>query len=168
MCLACATPVRGRALGAECLATALGPDVPAPRLVERAPGAVAMTVARAGFGLAVVASILPWSRFGAGAQPFGAWASWPRWSALAALASVAGFLLSFARRPSPAGTRRWDVASAAAGGLVVAGSLLALARPPAFTSSWLGPWVALGAGVVAAAASAVALRGDRAREPARV
>lgn len=168
MCLACAIPVRGRTLGAECLAAALGPDAPVPKVAEREPGAAARTVARAMFGLAVVATILPWSRFGAGSEPFGAWAAGPRWSVVAGASSVAGLLLSFAGRWSRRRASAWDVASVIAGGMTAVGSLLALTRPPAFTSPWLGPWVALAVGIAAAAASAVALRGDRVRAPAHV
>ncbi len=168
MCLACAIPVRGRTLGSECLATALGPDAPVPKLAEREPGATARTVARAAFGLAVVATILPWSRFGAGSEPLGAWALGARWSMLAAVAAVAGLLLSFAGRWSRRPGLAWDVASFVAGTAVAVGSLLAVARPPAFTSPWLGPWVAVASGIVAAVASLVARRDARAREPAHV
>lgn len=168
MCLTCAIPVRGRTLGAECLAAALGPDAPVPELAERVPGAAARTVARAAFGLAVLATILPWSRFGAGSEPFGAWAAGPRWSVIAGVSSVAGLLLSLAGRWSGRRPSAWDAASVVAGGVIAVGSLLALARPPAFTSPWLGPWVALAAGIAAAASSVVALRGDRVRTPAHV
>lgn len=168
MCLACATPVRGRALGAECLFGELGPDAPVATPEARAPGARAGTVAGVAFALGVAATILPWSRFGAGSEPFGAWAAGPRWSMVAALASVAGLLLSLARHRQGGRVAAWDVGSVVAGGLVVVASVLALSRPPAFTSPWLGPWVALVAGSVAAAASAVALRSDRVRAPAHV
>lgn len=168
MCLACAIPVRGRTLGSECLATALGPDAPVPKLAEREPGAAARSVARAAFGLAVAATILPWSRFGAGSEPFGAWALGPRWSILAAVAAVAGLLLSFAGRWSRRRALPWDVASVVAGTAIAVGSLLAIARPPAFTSPWLGPWVAAAAGIVAASASLVSRRAARVIEPTHV
>jgi hypothetical protein len=168
MCLACAVPVRGRALGVECLASALGPDTRVPEPVVREPGSTARTVARAAFALAVVASILPWSRFGAGAGPFGAWVAAPRWSMIAAVASVAGLLVSFAQWWPRARSSGSDLASVVAGLLVAAGSLLAIAQPPDFTSPWLGPWVALAAGVAACLASVVALRSDLVHAPANV
>ncbi len=168
MCLACAIPVRGRTLGAECLATALGPDVPVPKLLAREPGAAARTIARAAFGLAVVATILPWSRFGAGSEPFGAWTTRPRWSMVVAGLSVAGLLLSLARRWSRSRASAWDVASVVGGGMIAVGSVLALTRPPAFTSPWLGPWVSLAAGIAAGMASFVALRGPRIRAAVHV
>lgn len=168
MCLACAIPVRGRTLGVECLATALGPDAPTPPVAEREPAAAARSVARLAFVLAIAATVLPWSRFGAGSEPFGAWSTSLRWSMLAAVASVAGLVLSVAHRFVPALGRAWDMASVVAGITVATGSILAATRPPAFTSPWLGPWAALGAGILAAAASAGALKRSREREPAHV
>jgi hypothetical protein len=168
MCLACAIPVRGRALGSECLAAALGPDAPLLELVGREPGTTARRIARASFGLAVVATLLPWSRFGPGSEPFGAWAAVPRWSMLAAVAAVAGLLLSVLGRWSPIPPHARDLAMSVAGAVVVAGSALALANPPAFTSPWLGPWVALLAGAAATAASLSAHRAAPEHEPAHV
>jgi hypothetical protein len=168
MCLACAIPVRGRALGAECLATALGDDAPVPEIPHREPGSAARSLARAALAVAGLATILPWSRFGPGSQPFGAWSAHPRWSMLAAIAIAAGLLVSAARPLGRGHARAWDVAGTAAALLGIAGSILALTRPPAFASPWLGPWVALGAGVLAAAASLQVLRRSPRREPANV
>jgi hypothetical protein len=66
MCLSCAIPVRGRVLGTECLATALGPEAPVPVVHEPRPGATPRAVALAGFAAAAAATVLPWSRFGTG------------------------------------------------------------------------------------------------------
>jgi len=168
MCLACAIPVRGGTLGVECLSSALGPDaVPA----EAAPlelGRSARMLARIAFALAVLATILPWSRFGAGAEPFGAWSRSPKWSLVAAIAAVAGLSLSLARRFAPRAGPTLDVLLALAGAVVVAASALALLRPPEFTSPWLGPWAALVAGLVAVGASVSARRRSREHEPAHV
>jgi hypothetical protein len=132
------------------------------------PGGTARTLARIGFALAVLATILPWSRFGAGAEPFGAWSRSPTWSMVAAIAAVAGLALSvtrrFVRNPGPA----WDVLLAVAGALVVAASALALLRPPEFTSPWVGPWAALAAGLIATGGSLSARRRAREHEPAHV
>jgi hypothetical protein len=168
MCLSCAIPVRGRTLGAECLTAALGPDAPIPEIVEREAGAFSRTVARAAFALAVLATLLPWSRFGIGAEPMGAWARAPNWSMLAALSSVAGLGTVLGRRLTAGHDRVWDAVSAVAGGLVAVGSALALVRPPDFTSPWIGPWVALVAGIGAAGASIAAYRLARPREPLHV
>ena len=132
------------------------------------PGGTARTLAWIAFAVAVLATILPWSRFGAGAEPFGAWSRSPAWSMVAAVAAVMGLSLSiarrFARNPGPA----WDLLLALAGALVVAASALALLRPPEFTSPWVGPWAALVAGLIAAACSLSARREAREHEPAHV
>ena len=168
MCLACAIPVRGRTLGAECLSSALGPHAVPAGAPAIEPGGAARTLARIAFAIAVLATILPWSRFGAGAEPFGAWNRSPTWSLVAAIAAVAGLALSVARRfasdPGPA----WDLLLGVAGAIVVSASALALLRPPEFTSPWVGPWAALVAGLIAAGTSFSARRRAREHEPAHV
>jgi hypothetical protein len=113
------------------------------------------------FALALVATFLPWSRFGVGAGAFGAWDQGPRWSSLAATAAVLGCLAWAARRlllPS----RRWlDVAIAVLGGLVSVGAVMSIWHRPAFTRTWIGPWIALLAGVVACASAVAARRTPR-------
>jgi hypothetical protein len=168
MCLACAIPVRGKTLGAECLLSALGPHAVAVEASPIEPGRPARLLARIAFVFAVLATILPWSRFGAGAEPFGAWSSSPKWSLVAAIAAVAGLSLSLARRLAPRAGPAWDVVLALAGAVVVAASALALFRPPEFTSPWLGPWAALVAGLIATGASVSSRRMSREREPAHI
>lgn len=162
LCLACAIPVRGRTLGAECLADVLGPQTPIPEIPSR-ERATSRTVARSAFVVAVLATLLPWSRVGAGSGAFGAWTAPPRWATLSAVAAVGGLLLPWVGRilSRPA----WGVASTVAGALVAGGALLAIWLPPDFSGPWLGPWVALSAGLVACAASAATIR--RARSPER-
>jgi hypothetical protein len=166
MCLACTIPVRGRTLGSECLATALGTEEEVPEVLPREPGAAAGTVARAGLAVAVAASILPWSRFGPGAGPFGAWSARPDWSMVAAVAAAAG--LTAALLGTALGVRpRWrDAIGLVAGLVVAAASILAAARPPAFASPWLGPWIALLGGLIAGGGSVAALRAATERVPA--
>lgn len=166
VCLACAIPVRGRTLGAECLSTVLGPDAPVTALPEPEPAAAARTLARVAFALAVVATMLPWSRFGPGSEALGAWGRPLRWSTVVAVAAVVGLLLSTGRWFRPGSGSSWDAALAATGALVSAGALLAIWRPPDFGPPWVGPWVAVAAGLVACVASATALL--RRREPERV
>jgi hypothetical protein len=163
MCLTCAIPVRGETLGAECLPAVLGAEVRMPEIPEPEPGAVARTVARWAFGLAVLATILPWSRTGVGSGAFGAWTDPPRWSTLVAIAAVAALLLALARGLAPAAGTTWNAVAVVAAGLVAAGAALSLLRPPDFSAPWLGPWVALAAGLAAGIASWVALR----RQPPR-
>jgi hypothetical protein len=156
LCLACATPVRGGALGAECLQRAIGPDAPAPEASRSGVGTPGVLTVAA-FGLAVVATFLPWSRFGPGSGAFGAWSRSPRWSMAVALAASAGLLLTAARTRLPR-AGMWDAILAGAGVVVAAGAVLALLAPPDFASPWIGPWVALGAGIGAVAATVGGLR----------
>jgi len=148
MCLACAIPVRGATVGQECLALALGDEAPPPSAPERPPVDVVRWITVAGFALATAATLVPWSRFGTGSEPFGAWGDTFRWSLVAAVAALAGVILGASRvRAAPA--------LLALAIVVVAASALSVADPPAFTSPWLGPWLALAGGVVALAGAAV-------------
>ena len=146
--------MRGQVLGTECLAAALGPDAP-PAEVEPRLGlqSAREMVAGAAFAFAVVSTILPWSRFGEGSGPFGAWSRSPRWSLLAAVSATAGLALWIALRRLGAHLPRWNGVLTALGGLVAAGGLLAALRPPSFTHAWFAPWIAVAAGIVAVAAS---------------
>ena len=153
LCLACAVPVRGRVLGSECLAAALGSDVRQDEDVSsRAPWAAPWALTGAGFALSVAATILPWTRFGEGSGLFGAWGRTTRWSALATVAAVLGLGLWFALRK---GVVRWSwvAVETALGAIVVLGAALAIVRPPPFTRPWIGPWFALGAGLLSCAAA---------------
>ena len=159
MCLACSTPVRGQAYGAECLVLVLGPD--APTGVEPPPrpaGATARTVAVLGFALATLATALPWSRFGPGADALGAWTRSGRWSVVAGVAALLGLGLSIVQRASFIRTPGWDAVAVVLGAVVALASVLAIALPPEFTEPWLGPWVTAVAGSVACGAAVVAAR----------
>ena len=159
MCLACSTPVRGRAFGSECLPDVLGSD--APTTLEpagaRPDGAIRLITAVA-FGVAVLATTLPWSRFGPGSGAFGAWTRTGRWSMLAALAAVAGLVLAIVSLGRAEPSRARDLACTFFGGWVALASALSLIFPPAFSRPWLGPWVGLASGVLACAASVAAAR----------
>jgi hypothetical protein len=159
MCLACSTPVRGQAYGAECLQTVLGTDAPAAiEPGDARPDRPIRTITTIAFGAAVVATTLPWSRFGPGSGAFGAWTRAGRWSLLAAAAAVAGLILSIVSLARPGHNRNRDLAVTIAAGVVAAASLLSIAFPPAFSSPWLGPWVAVIAGVLACGASIASAR----------
>jgi hypothetical protein len=159
MCLACSTPVRGETFGTECLADVLGPDAAETTDPTRpSPDRGIRTFALAAFGLAVLATALPWSRFGPGSDAFGAWTRSGHWSLVAALAAIAGLGLTGARLVSRLAEPAWDVAIAGLGALVVVASLLSVLFPPAFSRPWLGPWFAVAAGVLACATSILAAR----------
>lgn len=159
MCLACSTPVRGETYGSECLSTVLGSDAPpAVEPHEVRPDRATRAVALAAFGAAVLATTLPWSRFGPGSGAFGAWTRAGRWSLLAAAAAVAGLIVAIVslRRTQPSRPR--DLACAILGGSVAVAATLSVLLPPAFSRPWLGPWVAIVSGMLACGATIVALR----------
>jgi hypothetical protein len=140
-------------LGPECLEAAIGPDPSLPEVPERDPARGARVATTVAFVAAVVSTALPWSRFGAGSEVFGAWSDTPAWSMVAAVAASLGLVISlvgsFTRRAPPVR----DVLLTLVGLGVAAACVLALLRPRPFTSPWLGPWVALGAGLAATIAS---------------
>jgi hypothetical protein len=167
MCIVCATPVRGQVFGAECLGDVLGPDAPSePEDGSHAADARARAVARIGFAIAVLATALPWSRFGPGSEAFGAWGLTARWSILAGITAIAGLVVTLAQRRPRLRTPRWDAVAATLGAVVALAAVVAVLLPPAFSRPWLGPWVAAAAGVVACGASVVA--GRAVRRPADV
>jgi hypothetical protein len=159
LCLSCATPVRGRLLGQECLAEELGAEVREDAGPESSRD-LRQTIAGAAFAVALVSTFLPWSRSGEGAGVFGAWGRELHWSLLAAVAAVAGLLLWAARRRYGLHRPAWDFALTALGALVAVGALLAVLRPPSFSRVWFAPWIAVAAGVAALAAT-IPLKGSR-------
>jgi hypothetical protein len=151
LCLSCAVPVRGSVLGVECLPEPLGGDAtPAARPAGSSP---LQLVAGGALLLALVATMLPWSRFGIGSGAFGAWDQPPRWSSLAAGAALVGCLAWGVRRVVLPSSRWMDAAITVLGGLVGAGAILSIWHPPAFTRPWIGPWLALVAGALACGTS---------------
>lgn len=158
MCIACSTPVRGRTYGKECLAAVLGSDAPADAETESAARDPARAVATVGFALAVASTVLPWSRFGPGSELLGAWGRTPRWSLVAAIAALSGLALALAQQAGRLRSHRWDAVAVALGATVVVASLLALLFPPAFSRPWLGPWIAVFAGLLACGAAILAGR----------
>lgn len=159
LCLTCAIPVRGAAYGAECLGAVLGSDTPvAPETGVRTPDALARTIGRIAFGLAVLSTVLPWSRFGPGSDAFGAWSRSSRWSLVAAFAATAGLALSLLQRHPRLRTPSLDAATAGLSSVVVAASVLAVLFPAAFSRPWLGPWAAVAFGALACGSSILAGR----------
>jgi hypothetical protein len=164
LCLACAVPVRGRVLGVECLEAALGPGLPTDELLTTERWTFPWAVVGLAFGVAVGATLLPWTRFGEGSHPLGAWGRTAQWSVLAAIAAALGlaiWLMMRGLRIRP--HQPWAIVESVLGAAVTVGATLATLRPPAFTRPWLGPWIALPAGIVAFAAALATM--VRAREP---
>ena len=162
MCLDCAVPVRGRALGHECLALELGPSVPTQAPPRRRRFG-AMAVAGVGLTIALGTTALPWTRSSFGSGAFGAWGWSPlRWSLLAAVGGIVGvatWLLATVRvRPIARAARLVLPLFAVA---TIAGAGLHLWHPPAFTEPSLGPWICLFAGVAALAGALLLLSASR-------
>jgi hypothetical protein len=154
LCLACAVPVRGEVLGPECLGQVLGEEpVPPPEVPRGRP-----TRWAAGVGLLIASAgtVLPWTHFGTGASPFGAWAFDARWSLAAAIASVVGLAAWIVTK------LRWPSIAVAVGGvagvLAAAAAGLAVANPPPLTHAWIGSWVTLAGGAFAALSAALGRR----------
>jgi hypothetical protein len=111
----------------------------------------------AGALVALVGTVGPWTRTGAGDRLLGAWVADLRWSMVAAIAGVA--LFSVAWRSRARGTPGSVVVGAFAVVVLVAAGL-AIAFPPTFQAASWGPWVTAGGG---ATATAAALRSGRGR-----
>jgi hypothetical protein len=159
MCLACSTPVRGRAFGSECLASVRGSDAPASVESGRVrPARPTRVVTLVAFAAAVIATTLPWSRFGPGSGAFGAWTRAGRWSLVAAAAGVTGLVLAILSFARPEPSRPRELACAILGGAVAIAAALSVLFPPAFSRPWLGPWVAFLSGMLACGATVVGLR----------
>jgi len=166
LCLACAVPVRGEAIGAECLSAVLGDEgVPAPP--ERAHPPAAPFLALLGSLVAVVGTALPWTRFGPGSGALGAWSGTVRWSLVAAVAAVVTFVVALAlavlylRRVVRWGWFVLLVVVAGATGVAAVLHAAAAARTVT-TRPWIGGWATLsGATVSILAAAAEAASGRR-------
>lgn len=152
ICLACAVPVRRRVIGPECLAAELGdPALTAPPDPE--PAVAGSWVAVAGAVLAVVATIGPWTRTGAGDRLLGAWVPSVRWSMVAAVAAVV--LLPAAWWLRTRWSRTGATIAIVGGTAVASGSALAIAFPPTFQEASWGPWLAAVGGAVSLAGAIV-------------
>jgi hypothetical protein len=145
VCVACAVPVRGAIVGPECLAAVLE-KVPDTARVPPQISPIGDWLARAGFGLVVALTVLPWSRFGQGSRILGAWAT--NWSLLAALAAIAGLGLALFVRYRPVDPRLAATAYGILAVFVALGALLHLYRPPLLSEASAAAVVALlGAGL---------------------
>jgi hypothetical protein len=138
-------PVRGVAVGPECLATVLDDAEPAPPILAATVNR-ADVVAAFAFGLVIALSTLPWSRFGAASGPFLAWT--PHWSLLSVGGAVVGLFVAVApvrQRWSPVLELALLIALAVA---VAAGAFLHYDRPPPLSSPTIVPLLAGLAAVV--------------------
>ena len=159
LCLTCATPVRGDLVGPECLSAVLD-EIPPPAPVPIRVPAAANWLVMGGFGLIVVLSIFPWSRYGDSSGYLEAWGV--HWSLLAVAAGLAGFAaaLWLARRPADP---RIETALYAGLAVVVAiAAVLHLRRPPPLSASGVAPLIAIVAALIALAGAVMRFRALRA------
>ncbi len=164
LCLACAVPARGRVLGSECLAGVLGTTVASESPTPPERGRFLWGAIGIGFAVATIATLLPWTRFGEGSGPFGAWGRTAEWSLLAAVAGTSGLVvwLIGSRSATRAGVV-WIAIEGVLGAVVVLGAVLSAVNPPPFTRPWIGTWVACAGGAIVCGAAIARLRS---REPA--
>lgn len=150
--MACAVPVRGRVVGVECIGSVLG-ELPQP-VPGRGWSRVELT-AGIGLALVVIASALPWTRFGVGSAFLGGWDAVPGWSLLASVSGVVTLPVWWVigRRGG-----RAEVVASAGGVVAAAAAFLALINPPPFTKPWIGTMTALLGGLAAAVAGAMETR----------
>jgi hypothetical protein len=145
-------------IGPECLAAELGDPqltVP-PETLTAAPRSMA---ALAGAVVAIVATIGPWTRTGAGDRVLGAWVPNIRWSTITAVATVALLLVAWWYRAR--GTRTLATLVIVGGAAVASGSALAIAFPPTFQEASWGPWLGAVGGVVAGAGAIASISAER-------
>ncbi len=165
MCITCAIPVRGSVYGPECLSFVLEEAPPAePRPII--PLIRGDLLAMLGFGLVVVVSVFPWSRFGGASGPFGAWLR--HWSLPAVGTGAIGLIAAAAFRRRPRDPRIECAAYLVLAAGVAAASYLHRIHPPPLSSATWAPIVAMaGAAVAAMGGAAKAGAVLRGRWPAR-
>jgi hypothetical protein len=145
-------------IGPECLAAELGdPGLAAPpEAIDAGPRSSAVVV---GAGLAVVATIGPWTRTGAGDRLLGAWVPSVRWSMIAAVAAIA--LLGVAWWFRARGNRTAAILVIIGGAAVASSSALAIAFPPTFQEASWGPWLGAVGGAIAMAGAIASIALER-------
>lgn len=156
VCLRCAVPVRGRVLCTTCAAREVGEPPPAVR--ERRRRSVPASVAVVLLGLALVATIPPWDRFGTALSPWRPSVS--PWRVLATVAVLLAFAAAaVALRRGPRTPRRGTTAAytvlAASGATAIAWQIVA--SPDYVAHTW-APYVMIALAAAAALVGALRLR----------
>src|SRR4029453_11226227 len=85
-----------------------------------------------------------------------------QWSVLAAIGAGLGLVVWLMMRGLRIRPHQpWAIVESLLGATVTVGATLSTLRPPAFTRPWLGPWIALPAGIVACAAALIPMAPGR-------
>jgi hypothetical protein len=160
-CLACTVPVRGRVLCGECARRVVGdPASPAPPSLgpgSRIPDAAAAIL----LSTALLATLVPWHRFGTLTGALSAWRlrpdPWPFLAGILLLAATAlAWVVVVRRWPRLLRSSALAYTALAAAGTVAAG--VAILRSPDFASHTPAPYVVLLSAVGAAIVGFVRLR----------
>jgi hypothetical protein len=150
LCLSCAIAFRGRVLGPECLATVLD-DAPrqAPAPAPRYPRGDLLALI--GFGLVLLLTVFPWTRFGDRSGPFDAWRI--HWSLVATVSSALGLAFTIRALVRPGDPRFEAAVVAVLAVLAGLGAVLGQLRPPPLSEPTLAAsFAVLGAGLALAGA----------------
>ena len=158
LCLTCATPVRGALVGPECLSAVLD-EIPPPTPVPIRVPAAATWLVIGGFGLVVVLSIFPWSRYGDSSGFLEAWTV--HWSLLAVAAGLAGFAAALWLARHPADARIETAVYAGLAVVVATAALLHARRPPPLSDFAVTPLLAILAALLALAGTVMRFRALR-------
>jgi hypothetical protein len=146
LCITCAVPVRGRLIGPECLPEILE-DVVSAQPLAHPVRPTGDRLALLGFGLVMVLSALPWSRFGDSPRYFGAWAV--HWSLLAAAGGLGGLATVLIGRYRSIDPRLETAAYALFAIVIGVGGALQYLHPPLLSDSTVWPLVAVIAAALA-------------------
>lgn len=164
VCLDCAIPFRGRVLCREDAAGELGEPTPPPRPAERRPRRLEL-IAAALLGVAALATVPPWERFGSLTGVLSAWRAepdaWPLVAAIAALVSgaVALWLSLRGGRSGLPGLTAWGIPAL----LAAVATARAILGAPDYVDHTVAPYLTL---LGASGASILALTRLR-RTPSR-
>ncbi len=160
-CLPCAVPVRGQVLCTECARREVG--VPAP--TSTAPSAPAPNfphiAAASLFGVGVLATIVPWDRFGVLTSVLSAWRPdpepWPLVASISLLLGVVGSVSTFT--PSAQSRMRSSIAGyTVVGVLAAAATTKTLLGSPSYVSHTFAPYLVLSVSLAASTLGVVAMR----------
>jgi len=152
LCVACAVPVRGSVVGPECVAEVV-PDVAEPAVPGR-PRSWGQRATVAGFSLVLVASILPWARYGDASGWMQAWA--PHWSLLVVTASLAGLVAVYVFRRRRSDPALEAVVLLGLSALALLGAVLHGVHPPPLSTATTVGWGLGLTGAVLATVGAIA------------
>jgi len=145
LCLTCATPVRGRVVGPECLSQVLD-TAPPTRPIAVPVSRTGDLVAAVGFTVVLALSVLPWSH-GLVSGPLSAWTV--HWSLVAVASAAIGLGASIWAWRHPALAAAQTGLEAVAATTVGAAAVLHAQFPPSLSQPTAAPTLAVAGAAVA-------------------